>query len=229
VRLSVVIPALNEEGSLGHTLAALPEGIEIIVVDGGSTDQTVRVATSRGVRVIGSERGRGLQMAAGARASAGDAIWFLHADSIPCNDAAEVIFRALVDPQVAAGNFALRFEGESSGARFLNRLYPLLARIGLRYGDSGIFVRRAAYEKAGGFAAFPIFEDLDLLRKLKAHGRFVTLSCVLITSSRRFEGRNFAFTFVRWCVMQLLYWAGVNPSRIARLYHPIRARRAREF
>jgi hypothetical protein len=187
------------------------------------------VAASRGVRVIGSERGRGLQMAAGARASAGDAIWFLHADSIPRSDAPDVILRALADPQVAAGNFALRFEGESFGARFLNRLYPLLARIGLRYGDSGIFVRRAAYEKAGGFAAFPIFEDLDLLRKLKAHGRFVTLSSVLITSSRRFEGRNFAFTFGRWCVMQLLYWAGMNPCTIARMYEPIRLSRTREF
>jgi rSAM/selenodomain-associated transferase 2 len=229
VRLSVVIPALNEEGSLGATLAALPEGIEVIVVDGGSTDETVRVATSRGVRVIGSERGRGLQMAAGARSSAGDAIWFLHADSIPRCDAADGILRALADPQVAAGNFALRFDGKSFGARFLNRIYPLLALIGLQYGDSGIFVRRTAYEKAGGFAAFPIFEDLDLLRKLKTHGRFVTLSCVLITSSRRFEGRNFAFTFGRWCVMQLLYWAGVNPCRIARMYETIRVPRTREF
>jgi rSAM/selenodomain-associated transferase 2 len=229
VQLSVVIPALNEERSLGATLAALPEGIEVVVVDGGSTDETVQVATSRGVRVIGTERGRGVQMAAGARASAGDAIWFLHADSIPRSDAADVIVRALADPHVAAGNFALRFDGESYGARFLNLLYPLLARIGLRYGDSGIFVRRAAYEKAGGFAAFPIFEDLDLLRKLKVHGRFVTLSCVLITSSRRFEGRNFAFTFVRWCVMQLLYWAGVDPCRIASMYKPIRAPRIRDF
>ena len=117
----------------GDTLDAVPLGVETVVVDGDSTDDTIRVAEGRGVRVIRSERGRGAQMHAGARASSGDAIWFLHAD----------------DPGVAAGNFALRFKGASFGMRFLNRLYPMLAWIGLRYGDSGFFVRRTAYERVG--------------------------------------------------------------------------------
>jgi rSAM/selenodomain-associated transferase 2 len=213
---------LNEERSLGATLDAVPEGVDVIVVDGGSTDNTVRLAESQGVRVIRSERGRGMQLHAGARASTGEVIWFLHADSIPGSDALENIFRVLADPQVVAGNFALQFDGVSFGARFLNKLYPMLGWIGLRYGDSGIFVRRTAYENAGGFAPYPIFEDLDLLQRLKAHGRFETIPGPLVTSSRRFEGRSFAITFGRWCLMQVLYWAGVHPCTLARLYHPIR-------
>ena len=220
--MSIVIPVLNEERSLGATLDALPPGAETIVVDGNSTDGTVWVAESYGVRVIRSVRGRGAQMDAGARASGGGAIWFLHADSIPQGDALDRIREALGDPGVACGNFALRFEGESFGARFLTRLYPMLARIGLRYGDSGIFVRRTAYERVGGFAPYPIFEDLDLLRRLKPEGRFVTLSGPLITSSRRFEGRNFALVFGRWAVMQIFYWAGVHPCRLGRFYAPFR-------
>ncbi len=220
--LSIVIPAMNEERSLGDTLDAVPLGVETIVVDGDSTDGTVRVAEGRGVRVIRSERGRGAQMHAGARASSGDAIWFLHADTVPRGDALDRIRQALGDPGVAAGNFALRFEGASFGARFLNRLYPMLAGIGLRYGDSGIFVRRTAYERVGGFAAYPIFEDLDLLRRLKPEGRFVTLPGPLVTSGRRFEGRNFAVVFGRWVVMQILYWAGVHPCRLGRYYETIR-------
>ncbi len=220
--VSIVIPVLNEERSLGVTLNAVPAGVEIIVVDGDSTDGTVRVAESRGVRVIRSARGRGAQMDAGARASDGGAIWFLHADSVPCGDALDRIREALSDPGVAAGNFALRFDGASFGARFLNRLYPMLSGIGLRYGDSGIFVRRAAYERAGGFAAYPIFEDLDLLRRLKPEGRFVTLPGPLRTSSRRLEGRNFALVFGTWVIMQIFYWAGINPWRLGRLYKPIR-------
>jgi len=97
-----------------------------------------------------------------------------------------------------------------------------LVWLGLRYGDSGIFVRRTAYERVGGFAAYPIFEDLDLLRRLKTEGRFVTLPGPLITSSRRFEGRNFALVFGRWALMQILYWAGVHPRRLGRLYEPVR-------
>lgn len=222
VTLSIVIPVLNEERSLAAALDAVPRDAETIVVDGESTDGTVWVAENRGVRVIQGDRGRGAQMDAGARATTGAAIWFLHADSVPCGDALDRILEALSDPTVAAGNFALQFEGASFGARFLNRIYPMLARIGLRYGDSGIFVRRTAYERVGGFAPYPIFEDLDLLRRLKPEGQFVTLPGPLVTSSRRFEGRNFALVFGRWAVMQILYWAGVHPCRLGQLYETFR-------
>ncbi len=220
MRISIVIPALNEELGLGATLCALPADVDIVVVDGGSCDNTIAIALARGVRVIRGERGRGVQMDTGARASSGEVLWFLHADTVPCGDAVAQILAALEDPRVVAGNFSLRFDGTSFGARFLNRLYPRLAWIGLRYGDSGVFVRRDVYEQAGGFAAYPIFEDLDLLRRVGRLGRFATLPGPLVTSSRRFEHRNFAWIFGRWCLMQVLYWLGVSPCRMGRFYGP---------
>ena len=86
-----------------------------------------------------------------------------------------------------------------------------MRKLGLCYGDSGFFMRRSAYEAAGGFRAHPIFEDLDLLRRLRKQGRFVRVDCTLVTSARRWQNRSFGWTFTRWTVLQFLYWAGVPP------------------
>ena len=125
---------------------------------------------------------------------------------------------ALGDAEVIAGNFRVRFDGPRLAARFLTWLYPRLRFFRLCYGDSAIFVRREAYERVGGFKPFPIFEDLDLMRRLRKWGRVVHLSDVVVTSSRRFEGRSFAVTFARWASLQVLYWLGVKPSTLARFY-----------
>ncbi len=235
--ISVIIPTLNEEASIGFLLerlkqlrraAGAPHICEVILVDGGSTDRTIEIARGADVQVIISEPaacGRGAQMHAGAQLARGDALLFLHADSLPPDDAPARIAAALDDARVVAGNFTVRFDGDERAARFLTWLYPNLRRIGLRYGDSGIFVRRAAYEATGGFHPHPIFEDLDLLRRLRRHGRIVNLTGVVTTSSRRFAGRSFAWTFARWATMQTLYWMGVSPQRLARMYAPVRARR----
>src|SRR5262249_50010550 len=147
--------------------------IEVIVVDGGSQDHTTSIARNRGAVVLTSERGRGSQMHAGARVAKGDVLWFLHADTLPPPDALGQITEALIDPTVIGGNFKLVLDGSSRPARFLTWLYPRLRRLGLAYGDSAFFVLRSAYEQAGGFRPLPIFEDLDLLRRLKRLGRFV--------------------------------------------------------
>lgn len=223
--LSIIIPALNEAHSIGATVDALKElrgSIEVIVVDGGSTDGTLEILRVRGVRVIHSERGRGLQMHAGADVARGAALWFLHADTTPTADAAELICEAMTDAGVVCGNFHVRFDGERWAARFLTWLYPRLGKLGLCYGDSGIFVRREDYQSIGGFKPFPIFEDLDLLRRLRRTGRMAHIPATLITSSRRFEGRSFALTFARWSVLQALYWMGVHPRRLGRMYAPVR-------
>ena len=226
--ISIIIPALNEAQSIGETLdaaARVKDVVEVVVVDGGSADGTAEVARARGVRVVTAARGRGAQMHAGALAARGEVLWFLHADTLAPADAVEYIARALRDPRAVGGNFRVRFDGTRRAARFLTWLYPRLRLLGLAYGDSGFFVRRAAYERAGGFKPFPIFEDLDLLRALWRQGRFVQAQACVVTSSRRFEGRSFALTFARWSLLQVLYWLGVSPHTLARLYAPVRGGR----
>ena len=229
-QLTIVIPTLDEAGSIGATLEALtrlPSLAEIIVVDGGSRDETTEIARSHGARVIIAEQtGRGAQMHAGARIAVGDVLWFLHADTIPPAVADEKILDTLRDPHIVGGNCRIRFDGDTRAAGFLTWLYPQLRRIGLIYGDSGIYVRREAYEACGGFQAFPIFEDLDFVRRLRRHGKLARADVTLVTSSRRFERRSFALTFARWSIMQVLFWIGVSPLRLARSYAPIRTQQA---
>ncbi len=222
----MVVPTLDEEAAIGRLLdtVALVRGVrEVIVVDGGSRDTTVSIARAHGAQVVeGVSGGRGAQMRAGADAARGDALLFLHADTLPPADAAELVIEALRWPWVAGGNFFTRFSGPSRAARFMTWLYPQLHKLGIVYGDSAIFVRTSTYRAAGGFRPLPIFEDLDLVRRLRRHGRIVHLSSAVTTSSRRFEGRSFPWMLVRWIVMQVLYWLGVSPGRLVGLYAPVR-------
>jgi len=222
-----VIPVLNEAASIGRTLQnvlALGNGAQVIVADGQSDDETARIACEYPVTVVSSARGRGLQLKTGAEQATGDVLWFLHADSIPPPDSHQRIREALQAPQIVGGNFDLLFDGDSRAARQLTRIYPHLRKLGLCYGDSGIFVRREVYRAVGGFCAYPIFEDLDLLKRIRRQGRFLHLKSQITTSSRRFEGRNFGVTFAKWTAMQIMYWAGVHPDVLGRWYAPIRGR-----
>ncbi|MGH9631649.1 MAG: TIGR04283 family arsenosugar biosynthesis glycosyltransferase [Bryobacteraceae bacterium] len=226
--LSVIIPALNEAQTIAATLdavARLRGDTEVILSDGGSGDGTAEIALARGCRVLQGKHGRGVQLHAGACLAKGDTLFFLHADTLPPLNAAEEIRAALERTDTVAGNFGLLFDGDSSSARVLTKVYPQLRRMGLCYGDSGLFVRREVYHRAGGFQPYPIFEDLDLIKRVRRFGRFAHLSCELTTSSRRFEGRSFALTFALWSAMQALYWMGVPPDRLGRVYAPIRSGR----
>lgn len=230
--VSAVIPALDEARSIGETLDAVARvrGLcEIVVVDGGSADATREIARAHacGARVVESERGRGAQMHAGAAAARSQVFWFLHADTLPPADGVRAITDALADARSVGGNFGVAFDGHSRPARFMTWLYPKLRALGLAYGDSAFFVRREAYESAGGFRPFPVFEDLDLARRLRRRGRFVRARGRVVTSSRRFEGRSFSLMFARWAGLQLLYWLGVHPRTLANFYSPVRASRER--
>ncbi len=222
--VSIVIPTLNEAAAIPATmraLNALDGAKEIIVADGGSEDSTAARAQALGARVVTCERGRGAQLRTAAAVACGDVLWFLHADTLAPANALSAIRSALRDPRVVAGNFALRFSGTSCAARNLTWIYPYLRFLGLAYGDSGIFVRRSAYERIGGFRPYPLFEDLDLIRRVKKTGRFARLDCELVTSARRFENR-YLRTWAVWIALQVLYWMKVPPAALARLYRHIR-------
>ena len=226
--ISVIIPTLNEADSIASTIFAigeLDENLEIIIVDGGSSDETVLIAERSGLKVLHSECGRGQQLHAGATASNGDILWFLHADTIPAKNTVNQINESFKNPNTVGGNFTILFEGETHAAKFMTWLYPKLRNIGLIYGDSGIFVRRNIYLKSGGFKPFPLFEDLDFVQRLKHFGNFANLSAIVKTSSRRFQGRSFLIMLARWVFLQTLYWLGVSQNYLAKFYLPVRNRK----
>ena len=126
--------------------------------------------------------------------------------------------RALIARDVAGGSFSLTFAGVSRAARQMTWIYPHLRKLGLTYGDSGIFIRRQVYEKIGGFRPYALFEDLDLIRRMKRCGRFIRLDCRIVTSSRRFEEGNYGRAWATWITLQLLYWIGGPPNKLAQWY-----------
>jgi len=222
--ISIIVPTLNEATTmrdLAASLGRLRGEFEVIVCDGGSADATVETARQCGLRVIEAPRGRGPQMNAGVRLAKGETLLFLHADTRLPEDALTLVADALTDDGVCGGNFSLIFGGDTREARLLTRIYPFLRLGGMLYGDSAIFVRRRVFDLLNGYREYTIFEDCDLYRRMRRLGRFVRLNACATTSSRRFEGR-FIRTFALWTLMQALYWLGVNPNLLNRLYKPLR-------
>jgi rSAM/selenodomain-associated transferase 2 len=225
MQVSIIIPTFNESSAIGETLDAVKKlkgNFEIIVVDGVSNDNTVEIVRKENVRVVVAEKGKGKQLHAGASEAKGDVFWFLHADTMPPNDAIEQIEKALSRDDIVGGNFEIKFDGERFAAKFLTWLYPRLRLLGLCYGDSAFFARRDVYLKCGGFPPLPLFEDVELMKRLKQHGNFVHLESVIVSSSRRFEKKSFVLAFARWSLFQVLYWLGVSPHWLAKRYAPIR-------
>ncbi len=219
--LSVVIPALDEGGRIEAALAsASAPGVELVVVDGGSRDDTVARARALGARVLVSAPGRARQLEAGARAAAGDLLLFLHADTRlpPGYDAA--VTRALGDPRVAGGAFRFRFDRASRALRLVEwgaRLRGAFLR--LPYGDQAIFLRRSLLEAIGGVPQVPILEDLDLVRAIRRAGRLVLLPLPVVTSARRYEAGGVLRTMLRNWLAAAAWGAGVDRSRVAAWYH----------
>ena len=223
-RVSVVIPTLDEADRLAALIEGLlrePELAEIIVADGGSTDDTPALAERLGARVIGTGRGRGRQLRAGADAARGEILLFLHADSIFPAGGLRALCAALDrDLRVPGGNFRVVFDGGSRFARGLTAAYPWLRHVTLYYGDSGIFARRSVCEAIGGIKPIPIMEDYDFVRRLERAGPTCRIEQpALTTSSRKFEGRRAGAIIWGWVVIHVLYWLGVSPERLARLYY----------
>jgi len=220
-----VIPTLDEADRLSALIEALhrePELAGIIVADGGSADGTPTLAQALGARVIETEGGRGRQLRAGADAARGEILLFLHADSgFPAGGLRALCAALDRDPRVVGGNFRVVFDGGSRFARGLTLTYPWLRFFTLYYGDSGIFVRRSVYATIGGIRPIPIMEDYDFVRRLERAGPTCRIEQPpLTTSSRKFEGRRASAIIWGWLMIHVLYWLGVSPERLARLYYP---------
>ncbi len=223
-RISIIIPTLNEAATLEPILKSLQplrgKGHEVIVVDGGSSDETVRLAGYYADKVITSERGRALQMNHGAQAAEGGILWFLHADSQIPADAAETIVGAVGD----SGSFQWgRFNVRLSGAHWLFRVIEALMNLrsrltGIATGDQGIFVRRELFQAVDGFAEIPLMEDIDLSKRLKRLAPPCCSTQRLITSSRRWEDRGILRTVLLMWYLRLAYFLGRSPERLAGIY-----------
>jgi len=225
VLVSVVIPTLNEEHALPALLDALrrlPGKFEVIVADGGSSDATRAVAGAGADVVLDVRGGRARQLDAGAAASRGDPIVFVHADSRLPPDAYRSLTRACADPAIVGGNFALRFDGDDRFSRVLSAVYGVQRRLGLYYGDSSIWVRRLAFEALGGHRELAIMDDYDFARRLQRLGPTTCLPGPALTSARRWQQMGVARTLLSWIVIRWLFVAGVSPQRLARLYRRVR-------
>lgn len=217
--MAIVVPTLDEESGVEACLApVLAVAEEVIVADGGSRDRTVEVARRLGARVVSSPPGRGVQLNAGAAAAESDALLFLHADTrLPADGVTRV--RAALAEGVEAGAFALRFDIERPIYRLAARLINLRTRLtGCPLGDQAQFVLRPVFIELEGFREWPILEDLDLARRLKRRARTVLLEPPVTTAARRYEKRGFARTAATNWLIWALYFAGVSPHRLARLY-----------
>ena len=225
--ISVVIPTLDEGDRIGDALVvARAPGVERIVVDGSSTDDTRERARAAGAeQVLEAPRGRAAQMERGRCAAKGDVVLFLHADTQlePGWDAA--VRRALQPPSVAGGAFRLAFTSTRSIFRWLERGAAARARLfGLPYGDQALFIRSAILERAGGVPQTPLFEDLDLARLIRRTGRLALLDEPAWTSARRYERNGVLRTAMR-NNLALTAWAlGLPRESVARWYGA-RARR----
>jgi rSAM/selenodomain-associated transferase 2 len=219
----VIIPALDAGQVLGGALAALAGARlirEIVVADGGSGDETVAIAKAAGARVILAERGRGSQLAAGAAAASDEWLLFLHADCrlAPGWEGAVAVFLAALDAASRAGYFAFALDDPSPAARRLERIVAWRCRVlGLPYGDQGLLIARSLYDAVGGFAALPLMEDVDLVRRL-GRARLAPLDASAVSSARRYRSGGYVRRPLRNLLCLSLYFAGVPPQRIARLY-----------
>lgn len=218
VDVSVVIPALNEADEIGRTLDALigGRGFEAIVVDGGSEDATVEIATRfAGVRCLAAPRGRAQQMNAGASAARGRILLFLHADSRLAASAVESLAATLARSRSPGGAFRFALDSPCRRYRVIEWLVGQRARrLDLPYGDQGLFATREAFDRIAGFRALPVCEDVDFVRRLRALGPLLHLETPVVTSARRWERGGFVRTTLRnWGWLALYLLGAIRPPR----------------
>jgi len=222
LRLSIVMPALNEAAGIEITLGALQSlrarGVELVLVDGGSSDDTVARSRRWVDQIVRTEKGRALQMNAGAVVARGNVLLFLHADTrLP--PLADALVLGAVEGGASWGRFDVVIDGKAPLLRLVARLMNLRSRLtGIATGDQAIFVTRNAFNDAGGFPVQPLMEDIELSRRLR---RAVPPACLrdkVCTSGRRWEQRGVLRTILLMWWLRWRYWCGASPYQLARAY-----------
>jgi len=220
--ISVIIPTLNEAEELAETIArvrACPEVVQIVVVDGGSRDNTLQIARLSGSTVLSATQGRGRQMRLGAAQAVGDVVLLLHADTWLPPHAGRAILDCLQNPEVVAGGFWKTFRDGTwlmRGSRLRCGIRLWLA--GRIMGDQAIFVRRHVLEEIGGVPDVPLMEEFELCRRLRRAGRLALAEGTVTTSARRFRQRGIVRTYWRMWNVTLRYWLGASPQELRKLY-----------
>lgn len=216
--ISVVIPTLDEADCVVQAIeSVIGPDIEVIVVDGGSGDATVRLAREAGARVLPSDRGRARQLRSGGERSTGDVVVFLHADTVLSPGWREGVLAALDDPGCAGGAFSFRFVERGFRERWIEGWVVLrVALFGLPYGDQGIFLRRSVLEGMGGVPIVALMEDLDLVAGIKRAGRLEMLSTSALTSSRRYAARGGFWTVFQHAIALIGWGLGADRDRLAK-------------
>jgi rSAM/selenodomain-associated transferase 2 len=220
-KISIIIPVFNEAAKIQETLTRVIDttNVEVIVVDGGSRDETVEIAKSLGVKVISANPGRASQMNAGAVVAKGNILLFLHADTLLPTNFDTLICSALQDTKTIAGAFELRIDSQLRGLRFIEKMVNGRSSFfALPYGDQAIFLKAAIFEQVGGFPNLPIMEDFELMRHLKREGRITILPASVITSGRRWQKLGVVKTTL---INQLViggYFLGVSPDKLVNFY-----------
>ena len=221
--VSIIIPTLNAAGELPGCLAALVPGLqaglirEVVISDGGSGDGTAGIASEAGAVWVSGEKGRGGQLRRGAEAAQGEWLLFLHADSWLAEGWAEAVLAHLAEDADRAGYFALRFRARGTGARMVAGWANARSRVfGLPYGDQGLLISRALYDRVGGFADMPLMEDVDMARRLR--GRLRALECRVETGAERYLAEGWMRRGARKLWTLGRYFCGVAPERLVRGY-----------
>ncbi len=219
--VSVVIPARNAARHLPATLSACQGVGEIIVVDGGSDDDTAATAMRWGARVMASDPGRGIQLHRGAAAARHEWLLFLHADTVLADGWRTAVgeFMAHRDNRLRAATFRFGLDDPSTSARRLERMVAWRVRLlGLAYGDQGLLIHRTLYRSIGGFRALPLMEDVDLIRRVGSR-RLTVLAATAHTSAERWHEDGWWRRSLRNLGCLTLYFLGTPPHLIAKLYH----------
>lgn len=222
MKLSIIVPILNEAAGVpslcAHLLPYARQGVEVILVDGGSEDGSAELVECLGLRLVRSPRGRALQMNAGASVASGDVLLFLHADTrLP--SATLQRLEASVNDALDWGRFDVRIEGRPTMLRLVAWLMNWRSRLtGIATGDQAMFMTRTAFETVGGFPAQPLMEDVEMSSRLRRLARPICLRDRVVTSGRRWEQRGLWRTIFLMWRLRWAYWRGVSPSKLAEAY-----------